>query len=144
MTSTDAKNALTAANEILDEAVTLHAGGARHGVPNRVYYSMFTAAKTLLSLDGHKTKKHSGVKRLFCASYVKTGKIDQKQYMAYNKAFESRMEGDYMLASYSKQELASLIGMAREFNRIVAGIVESRLAEMDKKRDETEEGGITP
>lgn len=63
---------------------------------NRVYYSLFYAVSALLLEEGHRFKKHSGVRAAFNREIIKTGRMEQQHGDLYNEVFDDRQTGDYV------------------------------------------------
>lgn len=66
---------LQRARETLDEAVLLHEKRRLNAAVNRLYYACFYAVSALLLTEGKSSGKHSGVRALFNAEWVKPGRI---------------------------------------------------------------------
>ena len=79
---------------------------------NRVYCTLFYAVSTLLLEEGHRFKKHSGVRAAFNREIIKTGRMEQKYGDLYNEIFDDRQAGDYVAftkfdASYVQEKIAA-------------------------------------
>jgi uncharacterized protein (UPF0332 family) len=62
---------------------------------NRLYYSCFYAASTLLVNDGYQAHTHNGVKNLLSLNYANENKLDISLIKTYGKLFNMRQRGDY-------------------------------------------------
>jgi uncharacterized protein (UPF0332 family) len=77
---------------------------------NRVYYALFYAVSALLLEEGHRFRKHSGVRAAFNREIIKTGRMEQKHGDLYNEIFDDRQAGDYVAftkfdASYVQEKI---------------------------------------
>ena len=59
-------------------------------------YAAFYAVSALLLEDGHRFRKHSGVRASFNRHLIKTGRLARKHGDLYNRLFRDRQEGDYI------------------------------------------------
>lgn len=84
------------ARESLDAAQREFAIGSYAFAMNRAYYAMFYAVSALLLEEGHKFKKHSGVRAAFNREIIKTGRMEKRYGNLYNEIFDDRQEGDYV------------------------------------------------
>lgn len=86
---------LDQAQETLNAARELSAGGYSRDAINRAYYAMFYCGLALLASKGLGASKHSGVLSLFSRHFIKTGAfpIDYGRYL--REAFELRQGADY-------------------------------------------------
>jgi uncharacterized protein len=64
---------------------------------NRIYYAAFYAVSALLMSHNLSFKKHSGVRAAFHQKFVKSGPIETKWGKFYDRVFEDRQEGDYVV-----------------------------------------------
>ena len=64
---------------------------------NRLYYTAFYAVSALLMAHKLSFKKHSGVRAAFHKQFVRTSLLEQKWGRLYDKLFEDRQEGDYVV-----------------------------------------------
>ncbi|HDR15183.1 MAG TPA: HEPN domain-containing protein [Desulfobacteraceae bacterium] len=64
---------------------------------NRIYYAAFYAVSALLMSHNLSFKKHSGVRAAFHQKFVKSGPIETKWGKFYDRLFEDRQEGDYVV-----------------------------------------------
>ena len=62
---------------------------------SRAYYSMFYAAKAMLTEDGISRNKHSAVIAAFGERYVRTGRVSREFHKQLNTALEERNRTDY-------------------------------------------------
>jgi uncharacterized protein (UPF0332 family) len=73
---------------------------------NRIYYAIFYIVHALSITKGFSTSKHTTLKGWFNKEFIFTGKIDQKFYKIYNRAFDKRQEGDYDdFVTFEKEEV---------------------------------------
>lgn len=84
------------AQESLEAAKREFAAGAYSFAVNRGYYALFYAVSALLLEEGHRFKKHSGVRSAFNREIIKTGRMEKRHGDLYNEIFDDRQEGDYI------------------------------------------------
>ena len=77
---------------------------------NRLYYAAFYAVSALLLDRGLDFKKHSGVRASFHRELVKTGEVEVEWGRFYDRLFDDRQEGDYLVlvvfeSGYVKEQL---------------------------------------
>ena len=63
---------------------------------NRAYYTLFYAVSALLLEEGHRFKKHSGVRAAFNREIIKPGRLPRHHGELYNRLFRDRQKGDYI------------------------------------------------
>ena len=83
------------AEEKLEAAEYLLQGGFYNDAASRAYYSMFYAAKALLSLKEIYPKAHAGVVSQFGLQFVSEGLIEEWYAKSLAKAQTSREKADY-------------------------------------------------
>lgn len=66
------------AQESLEAARRELAAASYNFAMNRVYYALFYAVSALLLEEGHRFKKHSGVRVAFNREIIKAGRMEQK------------------------------------------------------------------
>lgn len=64
---------------------------------NRLYYAAFYGVCAALLERQQSFRKHSGVRAAFHRQFVKTGLLDMKWGRLYDRLFEDRQEGDYVV-----------------------------------------------
>ncbi|MFH8080518.1 MAG: HEPN domain-containing protein [Candidatus Aenigmatarchaeota archaeon] len=83
---------------------------------NRIYYSLFYAAKAMLNAIGYDAKTHAGLISEFGSKIVKEKKADKKMGKILRKSFELRESADYYLnVVIEKDEVELLIKEAEYF-----------------------------
>ncbi|MDK2888947.1 HEPN domain-containing protein [Desulfofundulus sp. TPOSR] len=104
-----AKYRLDRARETAEEADTLIREGKLKGAVNRLYFSVFYAARALLATKRLDSAKHSGVIGLFNKEFIKTGIISVNSGKTLSKAFKFRNEGDYQdFREFKHEEIVAL------------------------------------
>ncbi len=107
---------LAKAQDAIEAAELLMAGGKGMIGAGRAYYAMFYAAEALLFESGLEFRKHGGVHAAFGEHFVKTGKIDAKFHRYILDAFESRQEADYGIdMTLDLEAVQEMIQRAKEF-----------------------------
>jgi uncharacterized protein (UPF0332 family) len=86
----------TKARQSLNAAYREMAAGDYALAVNRAYYALFYAVSALLLEEGHRFKKHSGVRAAFNRVFVKPGRLSRIDGELYNRLFRDRQKGDYV------------------------------------------------
>lgn len=108
----------------MEEAKLLLEKNSLKGALNRVYYSMFYAANSLLVLKGLGSSKHSGVISMFDKEFVKDDKVSISASKKLHMAFELRLNGDYDdFAIVERSTVEGLIKDASEFLNEIQKVV---------------------
>lgn len=108
------------AEETLHDAGILFGSGSYFGAVNRIYYTVFYAARALLAIKGLDSPKHSGVIALFNKDFVKTGEVSKDLGKILSDMFEIRSAGDYEDGKiFSKDEVGDYLIKSETF---LAGI----------------------
>lgn len=97
------------AEEKLEAAEYLLQGGFYNDAASRAYYSMFYAAKALLSLKEIYPKAHKGVISKFGLEFVKKGFVEDIYGRALTHAKDRREVADYDIEKDITREEAELI-----------------------------------
>jgi len=105
---------LERAEQSLEAARELVAGGFCDIAASRAYYAAFYAASAALLAEGWESGKHSGVIALVHQHLVKTGRLDTEQGKTLNWLFELRSVGDYGVTVHVSQEDANKAVAAAE------------------------------
>lgn len=90
---------------------------------SRAYYAMFHAATAALLELGIERSSHKGVIAAFGESLVKVGRMDARHHAALRRAFEARVESDYLpkpaesvdKAGATLDEARELVAACRDF-----------------------------
>ncbi|MFO7650863.1 MAG: HEPN domain-containing protein [bacterium] len=107
---------LTRARRTLDAAELLLQRGFLEEASSRIYYGAFYAVVALLGTRGLRSSRHSGVIALFHQEFVKPGAFPRELAKALDRAFDSRLGGDYAdFVRFEPEELAELLAQARAF-----------------------------
>lgn len=64
---------------------------------NRLYYAAFYGVSAALLEREQSFRKHSGVRAAFHRHFIKTGLLDVQWGRLYDRLFEDRQEGDYVV-----------------------------------------------
>ena len=120
------------ARDTLEEAVLLHEKRRLNAAVNRLYYACFYAVSALLLTEGKSSSKHSGVRALFNAEWVKPGRIASAHGRFYRRLYDSRQKGDYGdFVQFEDADVISWLQETREFVGTVAALAEEILREGD-------------
>ncbi|HUV40961.1 MAG TPA: HEPN domain-containing protein [Sedimentisphaerales bacterium] len=93
---------------------------------NRLYYACFYAVTALLLQDEKQFARHSAVKSEFVKTYIKSGRIDVKWNVFYQKLFDDRQEGDYIpTVVFEAPEISIRLQQTHEFVKIIRGLIET-------------------
>ena len=99
--------------------ILLEAGSYKDSI-GRSYYTMFTAVRALLAVEGQDFSKHAGVIAYFQKEYVKTGKFDKKYSKYISQAFQIRNNTDYAdFLLVSLQDAKEQYDRAEEFVKVI-------------------------
>ena len=111
------------AEEKLEAAEYLLQGGFYNDAASRAYYSMFYAARALLSLKGLYPKAHKGVISEFGLEFVKKGFVEDVYGRALTHTKDRREVADYDIEKdISQEEAESIVEDAEKFlHRIKEG-----------------------
>jgi uncharacterized protein (UPF0332 family) len=117
---TKAEESLLAARRELE-------AGDRTLAVNRAYYALFYAVSALLFEEGHKFRKHSGVRGAFNREMVKGGRISREHGELYNRLFRDRQKGDYTSfaefdAEYVEKQLQGCEGFLADVRRMLKSL----------------------
>jgi uncharacterized protein len=98
------------AEDSLASAMRESEAGSLSFAMNRLYYAAFYGVCACLMEHGLSFKKHSGVRSAFHHHFIKSGKLDPKWGRLYDRLFEDRQEGDYLVfvsfeADYVRSQL---------------------------------------
>lgn len=104
-----ARYRLEKAKQARKDAELLLKNGSYVSAVNRIYYSMFYAARALLATRQLDSSKHSGVISMFHREFVKPGLMSKESGKSLGDAFQFRIEGDYEDYSEASHELAELL-----------------------------------
>ena len=115
------------AHESLDAARRELAAGAYAFAVNRAYYALFYAVSALLLQEGHRFKKHSGVRVAFNREIIRTGRIERKFGDLYNELFDDRNAGDYIAftkfdAPYVQEKVEACEEFLRELRPLIKSL----------------------
>jgi len=98
---------------------------------NRSYYCIFNAMRAVLALDRFDSKKHSGIISAFQKDYIRTGIFPKEFSDIVEKAFEIRLESDYVVFYLvSKAAVAAQIENAGMFLEAMEKYVGERIQSM--------------
>lgn len=115
-----AKERLHSSKILLDE------GNYKDSI-GRSYYTMFTAVRALLAIEGQDFSKHAGVIAYFQKEYIRTGIFDKKYSKYISQAFQIRNNTDYSdFFLVSSQEAEEQYERAQEFLDMIEKYLEQR------------------
>ena len=94
---------------------------------NRLYYTAFYAVSALLLDRGLNFKKHSGVRACFHRELVKTGQVEVEWGRFYDRLFDDRQEGDYLVlvgfeSTYVEEQLEKCGAFLKRLEPLVSGL----------------------
>ena len=106
--------------EALTDVKIMFANGRYKNAMNRAYYSIFHAIRSVNSLLGFDSSKHSGVIAFFNQNYVKTEIFPREVSKIIKNASENREKADYLdFFVASKGEAEDQILRAEAFRRYI-------------------------
>jgi uncharacterized protein (UPF0332 family) len=115
---------LSRAQEAIAEAHILAQTQHWNTCVNRLYYACFYVISALLAKHNFFTSKHSGIRSLFNANFVKTGVIPKTIAQIYNDLFERRQEGDYEdFFIFTETDVTQWIVDAESFIAVITEVI---------------------
>jgi len=107
---------LEKAEERLEAANYLLEGKYYEDAVSRAYYSMYYAAKAILTLKNVEPKTHEGVLSMFGLHAIRENEVEEYYGKALRFAKEEREKSDYDVAvEISKEEAESIVEDAEKF-----------------------------
>jgi hypothetical protein len=94
--------------EALEDAQIMLEAGRYKNALNRSYYAIFHAIRSVNTLQGFDSSKHSGVIAYFNQNYVKTGIFPKEASKLIKLASEKRERADYLDFFVASQEDAQM------------------------------------
>lgn len=120
-----AKYRLQEAVDTLNEARILLEKNMNRGAMNRVYYSMFYAALSLLVTRQLSASKHSGVISIFHREFVNKNIFPKELGKYLDLAFDMRTKSDYReLVDFGREEIEEILKGAEAFVEKIKEILE--------------------
>jgi len=86
---------LERAKATLDDARLLSQNNRWNSAINRLYYAAFYAVTALLTSENMESATHKGVKLLFSAHFIQSGKFPMEVGKVFSQLFTWRQKGDY-------------------------------------------------
>ena len=115
-----AKYRLERAKESLEEAKILGFSDHWNTASNRLYYGCFYIASSYLVINNFQASTHAGIKNAFNKELIKTGKLEAKYGLLYNKLFNLRQDADYRdYRDVTKEEIQPMIDQVEDLIRQV-------------------------
>lgn len=97
-----------------------------HSAINRAYYAVFYAASAVLVERGLHFRKHTGVRSALHRELVKTGLLSVEMGSLYDRLFEDRQHGDYVvLAEFEPESVREKVESAGTFLNAVRSLITS-------------------
>ncbi len=116
---------LERAEQSIQAARQLAAGGYHDFGASRAYYAAFYAATAVLLSEEVELSKHSAVIASIHQRFVKTGKLSKEQGKSLNWLFELRNVGDYGgTAHVSRSQVEQAIQAAEEFLSAIKSLLQ--------------------
>ena len=124
-----AKYRFESSKEALEDAKIMFENGRYKNALNRAYYAIFHAMRSVNSLKGFDSSKHSGVIAFFNQTYVKEGIFPKDMSRIIRRASESREQADYLdFFVASREDAEKQIQRAELFqNAIKAYLLEKEI-----------------
>jgi len=115
---------LEKAEERLEAANYLLEGKYYEDAVSRAYYSMYYAAKAILTLKNVEPKTHEGVLSMFGLHAIRENEVEEYYGKALRFAKEEREKSDYDVAvEISKEEAESIVEDAEKFLERIKGAI---------------------
>ena len=113
---TDIEVLSTKARTFLGTADLAMSAGDCDSCASRCYYAMFLMAEAALLTKNLTASSHKGVIGLFGEHFVRTGILDSHMGRMLNRAYDTRVVGDYgMDTSVAPEEAQKLLETSRDF-----------------------------
>ena len=117
------KYRLQRAKESLEEAKLLGAENHWNTTANRLYYACFYSASSYLILSNYQASTHSGIKNAFNKKLIKSGLIEPRYGLLYNKLFNLRQDADYRdYRDVTEQAISPMINEVRDLIEHIEGL----------------------
>ena len=106
--------------ENLEDAKLMFENGRYKNALNRAYYAIFHAIRSVNTLKGFDSRKHSGLIAFFNQSYVKEGVFDKELSKIIKQAYDYREKADYLdFYIASSEEAGKQIARAEVFKEAI-------------------------
>lgn len=116
---------LERAEQSIQAAKEMAAGGFYDFAASRAYYAAFYGSTAALLKEGLEFSKHSGVIASVHQRLVKTNKLDKEQGKDLNWLFELRNVGDYGVTVHvSQQDAEKAIQVADNFLHVIRSLIQ--------------------
>ncbi len=93
---------------------------------NRIYYSVFYAVSAAMLERQIVSKKHTGVRAAFHREFIKTNVLDSQWGRFYDRLFEDRQEGDYIVfTNFDREYVQECLARCREFHTVLYPLISS-------------------
>ncbi len=114
------------AQESLSSARREMEAGSYSFAMNRLYYAAFYGVCAALLAREQSFGKHSGVRVAFHRQFIRTGVLDMKWGRLYDRLFEDRQEGDYVVfISFDREYVQHQLCQRSEFLDELADLLSS-------------------
>ncbi len=114
-----------AAHAALDDAQYLFRGNRLNAAANRLYYACYYAVEALLISSGIQASTHQGVKSMFGAHFVVSGKIDVRWSKYFSAVLGLRKTADYdFFVKYEAEDVEPLLNQAEEFIATIEKLIQ--------------------
>lgn len=131
-THEDIERTLAWAEESIEAAEMLLAGGKPAFSTSRAYYAMFCTAQALLLSLGLAFSKHGAVIGKYGEHFAKTGELDPKYHRYVMEAFRTRGVADYEhMKDVNEADVQTHIARAKEFVKAAREYLEQHSTEAD-------------
>jgi uncharacterized protein (UPF0332 family) len=117
------KYRLERAKESLEEAKLLGDKNHWNTTANRLYYACFYSASSYLVINNYQASTHSGIKNAFNKELIKSGLIEPRYGLLYNKLFNLRQDADYRdYRDVTEQEISPMINEVKDLIEHIEGL----------------------
>jgi len=117
---------LKRSNESLDEASMLFDQGHINTYINRLYYACFYSVSALLISKGLHSSKHAGIRSIFHQNFIKTGIIQIRYGLLYDRFFDNRQKADYSdFVNFDPLEVRDWLNDADDFVKTISEYISS-------------------
>lgn len=93
---------------------------------NQIYYGMFYMLSALAIQHHFETSRHKQLIGWFNKTFIKDGKTDKRYSKLIQKAYDSRMEGDYdVFATFSIEEVEQSFAEMKDVMTAIENLIDA-------------------
>jgi uncharacterized protein (UPF0332 family) len=117
--------------ETLEDAHLLFQAGRLFSTLNRIYYALFYEVMALLLTKDLSSAKHTGIRALFNAHFIKTGKVSVELGRFFSRMYDFRQKGDYAdFVQFEEEKMKEWLVSAEHFINEIDQVIEKELQKL--------------